>query len=150
MVRILLLTRKGVRVVRVRLDAFTGEAQNEERFTFKYDAVVSARVTEKGTRTTAVDLVRNPDVENLRSREFRLVLSGGETVEMKVNSFKSWQRSVQESESDLMDVAYETSGIENALPILEAIAAEGESWIAHEQDRRKQWSHEWDEVAVAG
>ncbi|MEO6087802.1 MAG: hypothetical protein ABIQ18_32290 [Umezawaea sp.] len=150
MVRILLLTWKGVRVVRLRLDAFTGEAQNEERLMFRYDAVVSAKVTEKGTRTTVVDVARNHDVENLRSREFRLVLSNGEAIEMKVNSFKSWQHSAQESDSDLMDVAYETSGIENALPILEAIAAEGEGWIAHEQDRRKQWSHEWDEVAVAG
>ncbi|HWO68272.1 MAG TPA: hypothetical protein VNO31_50400, partial [Umezawaea sp.] len=149
-VHMLLLTWKGVRLVRVRLDAFTGEARNEERFVFKYEAVVSAKVTEKGTRTTAVDAVRSPDVENLRSREFRLVLSSGEAIGMKVNSFKSWQDSAQESESDLIDVAYETSGIENALPILESIAAEGESWIAHEQDRRKQWSHEWDEVAVAG
>ncbi|PRY34279.1 hypothetical protein [Umezawaea tangerina] len=149
-VHMLLLTWKGLRLVKVRLDAFTGEAQNEVRFMFRYDAVVSAKVTEKGTRTTAVDAVRSPDVENLRSKEFRLVLSNGEAIEMKVNTFKSWQHSAQESESDLMDVAYETSGIENALPILEAIAAEGEGWIAHEQERRKQWSHEWDEVAAVG
>ncbi|MFD1148989.1 hypothetical protein [Saccharothrix hoggarensis] len=149
MVRILLLTRKGVRVVRLRLDAHTGEAQNEERFMFRYDAVVSAKVTEKGVRTTAVNAVQDLDVENLRSRVFRLVLSNGEAIEMKVNSFKSWQQSHEESESELIDAAYETSGIENALPILEAIAAEGEDWITHERERRRQWSREWDEVTVA-
>ncbi|MCP2167118.1 hypothetical protein [Goodfellowiella coeruleoviolacea] len=148
-VRILLLTQKGVREVSLHLDAHTGEAKNEERFMFRYDAVVSAKVTEKGVRTTGVNALQDSDVENLRSREFRLVLSNGEAIKMKVNSFKSWQHQ-DESDSELIDAAYETSGIETALPILEAIAAEGEGWIAHEQDRRKQWSREWDEVAVAG
>ncbi|MBW4719987.1 hypothetical protein [Saccharothrix obliqua] len=148
MVRILLLTRKGVRYAKLRLDANTGEAQNEERLMFRYDAVVSAKVTEKGSRTTAVNALENGDVENLRSRDLRLVLTNGDPIEMKANSFMSRQHPHDESESELIDAAYETSGIENALPTLEAIAAEGEEWLVHEQERREQWAREWDRVVV--
>jgi len=150
LVQIILLSRKGVRVVGMRLDAHTGEARNEERFMFQYDAVVSVKVSEKGVRTTSAEGPQDLDVENLRSRVFRLVLSSGEAFEMKVNSFKNSRQAEDEDEAELVDAAYETSGIENTLPVLESIAAEGESWIAREQDRREQWSRDWDEGSATG
>ncbi|ACU39972.1 hypothetical protein [Actinosynnema mirum] len=140
LVRILLLTRKGVRLIRLHLDAHTGEARNEERFLFRYDAVVSAKVTEKGVRATAADDEERTDVEDLRSRVFTLVLSNNESIAVRVDASASG-----EDPEALVEAAYETSGIENALPLLESIAAEGEDWIEHERERRRQWTRDWDE-----
>jgi hypothetical protein len=40
-------------------------------------------------------------------------------------------------------VALQTSGIDAALPILEAVAAEGSDWIDRDKERRERWSDEF-------
>ncbi|NUT92475.1 MAG: hypothetical protein HOY78_10630 [Saccharothrix sp.] len=147
-VHILLLTHHGVRAFKLRLDAHTGEARNEERQVFNYDKIASARVTERGVRTTTADDSSAPDVEEVKSGTFHMVLMSGEKIELKVDHFSD-QRSDGETDAEYTEVAYETSGIKRAIPILESIVSEGENWIARDRERRKQWAHDWDEpVAV--
>jgi hypothetical protein len=147
-VHILLLTHHGVRAFKVHLDAHTGEARNEARRVFSYDKIASARVTEKGVRTTTGDATES-EVEDLKSGTFHMVLMSGEEIELKVDHFKDRQAD-EETEAQFADVAYETSGIKRAIPILESIVSEGENWIVRDRARREQWAHDWDETTVGG
>jgi hypothetical protein len=61
-VHIFLLTYSGMRAMRVHLDFVSGEARNERRELFRYDALASASVQEKGIRTTAVDGLETTEV----------------------------------------------------------------------------------------
>lgn len=138
-VQIFLLTRSGVREARVELDFLTGEARNERRNLFRYDALASASVTESGVRATR----GSAEVERLRSRTFRLTLVNGQHITMVAENFRGAGDATLEDESELFLVALQTSGIEGALPILEAVASEGRDWIVREQERRERWSRDW-------
>lgn len=145
-VRVLLLTRSGVRAAKVHLDFRTGEARNEKRDLFRYDALASARVSEKGMRTTLADNTTPvPELESLSSRKFNLSLVNGKEISITAGSFRNWLGAKTESDGELIEVAFQTSGVESALPILEAVAAEGRHWIERDQQRRRQWSRRWDE-----
>lgn len=145
-VHILLLTYHGVRAFKVHLDAHTGEARNEARQVFSYDKIASAWVKEKGVRTTTGDPAES-EVEDLKSGTFHLVLMSGEEIRLKVDHFKD-QQADEETEAQFAEVAYETSGIKRAIPILESIVSEGENWIVRDRDRRAQWARDWDETTV--
>ncbi|MFJ8959118.1 hypothetical protein ACIRG5_06975 [Lentzea sp. NPDC102401] len=142
-VQIFLLTRSGVREMRVELDFLTAEARNERRNLFRYDALASASVTEVGLRTTRGEGDGTREVEKLRSRKFRLTLVNGADITVVAENFRNADDAVLEDESELYLVALQTSGIDAALPVLEAVAAEGSDWIDREQERRERWSREW-------
>ncbi|SHG82965.1 DUF308 domain-containing protein [Streptoalloteichus hindustanus] len=141
-VQIFLLTRGGVREARVELDFLTGEAKNERRNLFRYDALASATVNETGVRTTRGEGPRTEEVERLRRRTFQLTLVNGQNITVMAENFRSQAESL-EDDSELFLVALQASGIETALPILEAVASEGPDWIAREQERRERWSRDW-------
>jgi hypothetical protein len=142
-VQIFLLTRSGVRETRLELDFLTGEARNERRNLFSYDKLASASVAETGLRATRGEGDGTREVERLRSRQFRLTLVHGGDITVVAENFRNANDSVLEDDSELFLVALQTSGIDAALPILEAVAAEGSDWIAREQERRAQWSRDW-------
>ncbi|MGW6444089.1 hypothetical protein [Lentzea sp. NPDC055074] len=142
-VQIFLLTRSGVRETRVQLNFLTGEARNERRNLFRYDALASASVSEVGMRATRGVGEGAREVERLRSRRFRLTLVNGRDITVVAENFRNANDSVLEDETELFLVATQTSGIDAALPILEAVAAEGSDWIDREQERRDRWSREW-------
>ncbi|MFD1148988.1 hypothetical protein [Saccharothrix hoggarensis] len=142
-VQIFLLTRSGVRETRVELDFLTGDAWNERRHLFRYDALASASVTEKGLRATRGEGPRTKEVERLRSRAFQLTLVNGRDITVVAENFRNQQDDHIEDESELFVVALQTSGIDAALPILEAVAAEGSDWIARDHERRQRWSRDW-------
>ena len=48
-----------------------------------------------------------------------------------------------DDEAELERLAAATSGMDAALPILEAVAHQGRAWIDLERDRRNVWSHAW-------
>ncbi|SFB48485.1 hypothetical protein SAMN05216266_113148 [Amycolatopsis marina] len=145
MVQIFLLTSSGVREARVELDFLTGEAKNERRNLFQYNALASATVTESGMRTTKGEGPQTEEVERLRSRTFRLSLVNGQHLTVVAENFRSKFDDTLENESELFLVALQSSGIESALPILESVAAEGAEWITREQERRRRWSRDWSE-----
>ncbi|MFS8097894.1 hypothetical protein LFM09_12205 [Lentzea alba] len=142
-VQIFLLTRSGVRESRQELNFLTGEARNERRNLFRYDALASASVRETGVRATRGFGEDTQEVERLRSRRFCLTLVNGRDITVVAENFRNANDTVLEDESELFLVALQTSGIDAALPILEAVAAEGSDWIAREQERREQWSRDW-------
>lgn len=142
-VQIFLLTRSGVRETRLELDFLTGEARNERRNLFRYDALASASVTETGLRATRGEGDGTREVERLHSRKFCLTLVNGRDITVVAENFRNADDSALEDDSELFLVALQTSGIDAALPILEAVAAEGSDWIAREQERREQWSRDW-------
>jgi hypothetical protein len=82
-------------------------------------------------------------VERLHSRKFCLTLVNGRDITVVAENFRNADDSALEDDSELFLVALQTSGIDAALPILEAVAAEGSDWIAREQERREQWSRDW-------
>ena len=48
-----------------------------------------------------------------------------------------------DDEAELKQLAAATSGMDAALPILEAVAHKGRDWIEFENDRRTMWSRNW-------
>ncbi|AOS63775.1 hypothetical protein [Actinoalloteichus hymeniacidonis] len=142
-VQIFLLTRNGVREARVDLEFLSGKASDERRNLFRYEALASASVTEKGSRVTEVLGNVTRPVESLRSRTFRLTLVNGDAITVVAENFRKPEDDVIENDSDLFSAALQSSGIDTALPILEAVAAEGSHWIARDEERRVRWSRDW-------
>ncbi|MEO6087803.1 MAG: hypothetical protein ABIQ18_32295 [Umezawaea sp.] len=140
-VQIFLLTHSGVREARVELDFLTGDAWNERRHLFRYDALASASVTEKGLRATR----GSKEVEQLRSRSFQLTLVNGRDITVVAENFRNQHEDDIEDESELFLAALHTSGIDTALPILEAVACDGADWIARDRERSQRWSQDWHE-----
>ncbi|WP_245887360.1 hypothetical protein [Umezawaea tangerina] len=138
-VQLFLLTHSGVREARVELDFLSGDAWNEQRHLFRYDALASASVTEKGLRATR----RGKEVEQLRSRSFQLTLVNGRDITVVAENFRNQYEDDIEDESELFLAALHTSGIDTALPILEAVACEGADWIARDRERSQRWSQGW-------
>lgn len=149
-VLIFLLTGSGVRQVTVDLDFLQGKAHNERRNAFRYEALASASVRETGVRVANHQGVQQPDEhdaplqnERLRSRSFRLTLVSGEKLSVVTESFRNLSDDELEDADELLKLALRTSGIEGALHVLEAVAAEGPNWIGHERERRRRWSQDW-------
>ncbi|HWO68271.1 MAG TPA: hypothetical protein VNO31_50395 [Umezawaea sp.] len=138
-VQLFLLTHSGVREARVELDFLSGDAWNEQRHLFRYDALASASVTEQGLRATR----SGKEVEQLRSRSFQLTLVNGRDITVVAENFRNQYEDEIEDESELFLAALHTSGIDTALPILEAVASEGADWIARDRERSQRWSQDW-------
>ncbi|MFD5829296.1 hypothetical protein [Lentzea sp. NPDC060358] len=143
-VQIFLLTGSGVREMRVELNFLTGEARNERRILFRYDALASASVAETGMRLIRGEGAGASEVERLRTRKFCLTLVNGQNINVVAENFRNADDAVLEDETELFLVEMQTSGIDAALPLLEAVAAEGSDWISREHERREQWSRTWD------
>lgn len=130
-VTVMLLTKHGARVSRVNLDFLTGEHRNEGWYVFGYDRIASAslQVVERNVRASSGELVRRV------RREFRLrLLDGAEIMRIKDSpGFRSDTDVDDESELELLAAA--TSGMDAALPVLEAAAHRGREWIEREYDR---------------
>ncbi|MDG6101406.1 hypothetical protein Daura_39920 [Dactylosporangium aurantiacum] len=156
-VLVFLLTGSGVRQFSVLVDFATGTVSNENRFTFRYDAIASAGVTQRSVRIDnlrpsartsaldagdAADLRRNADLnrgELVFARSFRLALVNNDLFNVHVENFdEGLVDRVREDPRTLLDLALDSAGITAALHILEAVAAEGKDWIARELRRRSR------------
>jgi hypothetical protein len=140
LVTVILLTRYGARVSRVYLNFTTGEIKNENWHVFGYDRIASAslRVLEKTAR-------RGPDEppRTVRSRQFRLRLLDGEEI-IKINERLDLENDTEvDDEAELERLAAATSGMDSALPVLEAVAHQGRAWIDLERNRRNLRSRDW-------
>jgi hypothetical protein len=138
LITVILLTRYGVRASRVYLDFITGEVKNENWYVFGYDRIASASLSVR-ERTTS----RGSDEpeRKMRNREFRLRLLDGSEI-IKINE-RLDDNDAEVDEAELEGLTAATSGMDAALPVLEAVAHQGRDWIALESDRRKLWSRGW-------
>jgi hypothetical protein len=143
-VQIFLLTRSGVREVKVELNFLTGEVRNERRNLFRYDALASAQVTERGVRTTRSGGHLPVDVVRLRSRTLRLTLLNGHDIAVLGENFRRNPETLLEDEEENQALStLQSAGVEGAMPILESVASEGADWIAKEHERRQRWARDW-------
>ncbi|RSN65461.1 hypothetical protein DMH01_03545 [Amycolatopsis sp. WAC 04182] len=139
-VMVILLTRHGVRASRVYLDFITGEVKNEAWNVFGYDRIASASLTvrEKTVKRPA------ESEHKVRNRDFRLRLLDGREI-LAVSDRVDVENDTEDDEVELNQLAAATSGMDAALPILEAVAHKGRDWIEFENDRRAMWSRNWSE-----
>lgn len=150
-VRLFLMTKSGVREIEIKLNFLDGTMRDEQRISFGYEKLASVMVSEVGVRISNEHpyVVENGyraeplEVTNLRSREFRLTLLNGEDITVIAENFKGVADTTVESESQLMRIALDSSGITGTLHILEAVAADGRDWIIREQERRKRRLQDW-------
>lgn len=151
---VFLLTSSGVREVEVDLNFLDGSIRDERRFSFSYESLASARVTEVGVRYAhdGRHIVRAGSViapvdgsVEVRSRAFQLSLVNSQDVTVVVENFDGLTDTDQEDRDALSRMALDTSGVATALHVLEAVAAEGRDWIIRESERRKQRSLDWRE-----
>ncbi|MGB3444651.1 MAG: hypothetical protein WBA97_38415 [Actinophytocola sp.] len=153
-VLVFLLTQHGVREVDVDLNFLTGAIYDERRTAFKYDALASARVLEKGFHSAegqqhVVLLGRDVHLTEksalVISRTFELALVNDQKIEVVVDNYEGLiDDSATEDRNKLDELALDSSGVAIALHILEAVAAEGREWITREQDRRDRRWREWE------
>jgi len=143
-VQIFLLSQSGVREVTAHLDFLTGEVSNERRTLFRYNTLASARVVERGVRTTKATTLEPVKVERLRAYTLRLTLLNGEEITVIGENLRRNPGDLLDgAEQDDRLLTLQSSGIEGALPILESVAAEGSEWIAKEHERRQRWARDW-------
>ncbi|WP_208636084.1 hypothetical protein [Amycolatopsis thailandensis] len=149
-VLVFMLTKSGVREIEVQLNFLTGDVHNEQRKSFRYDALASAHVVEVGIRfaDNRRYVVRGDDPAHLgavsvRSREFRLSLLSSEDITVLVEGAGGLTDVTMEDESVVLQTSLMASGIAGALHVLEAVAAEGRDWIVREQERRRRRSQDW-------
>lgn len=161
-VLVFLLTEHGVREVDVDLNFLTGAIYDERRTSFRYDALASAQVLEKGFQSAEgqhhiVLLGRDVHLTDksslVISRTFELALVNDQKIEVVVDNYEGLiDDSTTENRSTLDTLALDSSGVTIALHILEAVAAEGRDWIAREQDRRtrrwREWARDRRDIAV--
>ena len=151
-----LLTEAGVRQMLVKLDFETGVARDQERTTFRYDAIASARVAEFGIRfddghreiiLPQEDEGRKGgkvDREKLASKlifrqMFRLSLVNGQDIDITMENLREgvFERIEDDPDSMATSVA-DTSDVTGAMGILEAVAADGREWITKARARRRR------------
>lgn len=165
LVTVFLLTRAGVRQVTTRLNFRNGDVYNQQRRSFRYDAIVSASVNETGVRyhpgrrqamspenpwtggqdaSGAVALHEEPQ-RTLNGKiilrlDFQLSLGNRDRIDFLVENFEDWDDQVDEDPLRLLDLALDTSGIAAALEVLEAISGHGAQWVEERIRRRRRWT----------
>ncbi|RLK59607.1 hypothetical protein [Actinokineospora cianjurensis] len=135
-VTVILLTTHGVRASQGYLDFLTGEIKDTSWDTFGYDRIASAslRVQEKAA-------YKRPG--KVRNRLFTLRLLNNHEIITVDERLDIEDDTKAADESELERLAAATSGMDAALPVLEAVAHQGSAWITLERDRRTLWSRTW-------
>ncbi|WP_424186783.1 hypothetical protein ACOBQX_02820 [Actinokineospora sp. G85] len=139
MITVILLTRFGIRISRVRLDFTTGEVVNENWDVFGYDRIASASLAVRDS--SVIDKGAAERTRSVRDREFRLrLLDGAEIIKVKERLGLD-DTDVAEDEAE--QLAVQTSGMDAAFPVLQAVALHGPGWTEYERDRRVRWTKTW-------
>ncbi len=165
-VTVFLLTKAGVRLVRMTLDFRTGEVYNQVRRSFRYDVITSASATETGVRYDSGRREVMPTPENpwslgqdgslttarhqelrrsiidgsaILSQDFQLSLRNGERVTFLVeNITAAFSDRSDEDPISLLDLALDNSGLSVALEMLENISGHGSQWVEDRLTRRRR------------
>lgn len=113
---VFLLTRDGIRQIAYALRTKDGSAEELERESYGYRAIVSVQAS-------------IPKSTNKYRQNFRLHLVSGRIVTFNVaDELEEW--SSENGDVSLLDTAtQEATGLRNTLHILEGVAADGQEWI---------------------
>jgi hypothetical protein len=141
-------TDNGVREFIVDLDMFTGTIHKERRTSFRYDALAAARLFEHGDRRLGRGrVILNPEVSGpgaddmralMRNQVLSVSLVSGHTNDVVVENFNDLTDENLEDMRRLKELALDTSGVREALRVLESVAGEGRDWAANERRRLRQ------------
>ncbi|WP_033346446.1 hypothetical protein [Catenuloplanes japonicus] len=117
---VFLLTADGVRQMTADLDFAQGEMQIRKRTNYRYEAVASVHVTEAGGAQP----------------RFKLTLVNGEAIDVRVTGGDLGLPDLRADSSVAEAVSLDSTGLKNALQVLEGIAAEGKRWVHLDRERR--------------
>jgi hypothetical protein len=146
-ITIFLLTDSGVRQLSTTLVFASAAELNEQRQSFRYDAIAMAKVAEAGR--TVHDQRRyyqfgrpdmaDPSSKVIYSQVLRIMLMSGDgdAINVLIENFDDDFADYREQdERQLYEMAIDSSGIAAALRVLEAVAADGKQWIERDRERR--------------
>ncbi len=157
LVWLFLLTEAGVRQMVVYLDFETGVARDQQRTTFRYDSIASARVTEfgirfdaghreiilpvesGGRRTGGKGERERPVTSLIFSQTFRLSLTNGQDIDIAVENLQEGLlERIEDDPDSLESPVADIADVTGAMGILEAVAADGREWITKARARRRR------------
>ena len=145
-VTIFLLTDSGVRQWSTTLYFASAAEANEQRQSFRYDAIAMAKVAEAG-RTVhdqrryyqfgRLDLADQSKVIYGRVLRIMLMSGDGDAINILIENFDDEFADHREKDKrQLYEMAIDSSGVAAALRVLEAVAADGRQWIERDRERR--------------
>ncbi len=150
-VKIFLLTDGGVHETEYELDFKTGTVRDPHHMSFRYDALASARLAEVSVQWAGNRRIRKLADGNYQvgdqmvfQQALWLSLVNAEEISVLIDDFRGLTDS-GDDESKLREMALQTSGVQGALLILQAVAREGREWIARQRARRKRWWEDYNE-----
>jgi hypothetical protein len=129
---VFLLAEDGVRQVRANLDFMTGTLTIRERTSYRYDTIVSVRVSQ----------------EARRGQTFELTLTAGDPITVRVRDADAGEtqqdqdagpmEEPQEAAEADEDIAPDVTSVANLLHALEGVAGEGRNWF-----QGRDWARAW-------
>lgn len=152
LVKIFLLTDGGVHETEYELDFRTGTVRDPHHMSFRYDALASARLAEVSVQWAP----GNRRVRKLADGSYQvgdqmtfqqalwLSLVNGEEISVLIDDFLGLTDS-GDDQSKLREMALQSSGVQSALHILQAVAREGRQWISRQRARRRRWWEDYHE-----
>lgn len=144
MLRAFLLTEHGVRKAEMRLSLASGALNDEQRMSFPYRAISWAQMGERTVRTRGrrqtADLLDGhvgPPTHPVWSQKLALTLTSGKEVVIHANHEP--EGNADSDAPDPAEPSSEDSGdVVAALRFLEAVAADGSTWVRRERRRRQK------------
>jgi hypothetical protein len=136
---VILLTKFGIRVSRTQLDLTTGDARDKSWDVFGYDRIASASLSMRDRTAVTAGPAEPTRTEHVRHLRLRL-LDGTDILEVKERLALD---DTDLDESEVAHLAVQTSGMDAAFPVLQAVALHGPAWTHHERDRRALCSKTW-------
>lgn len=144
-VKIFLLTDGGVHETEYELDFKTGTVRDPHHMSFRYDALASARLAEVSVQWAGnrrirklADGTHQVGDQMIFQQALWLSLVNAEEISVLIDDFRGLTDS-GDDQSKLREMALQSSGVQSALHILQAVAREGREWIARQRARRKRW-----------
>ena len=122
---VFLLTSDGVRQMSADLLFLQGDVREGDRLNFRYDAVVSAHVSQAP---------RASDRSRIQ-QTFKLTLVNGEPISVIVTDLDPEDFQQGENERSLERATLDAASVGNTLHLLEGIAAEGKAWLQQTEER---------------
>lgn len=121
---VFLLTRDGVRQIRVDLDFETTHYRRQERSNYRFDAVAAVHVED------TID----------KRRLFELGLLNGHS--MTIDVMGPGTKPLEGEPPNLSEITFDAAGLYSTLDMLEAVAAEGKGWVSEEKERAEMLTKE--------
>jgi hypothetical protein len=125
---VFLLTRDGVRQIRVELDFETTEYRRQERSNYRFDAVAAVHVED------TID----------KRRLFELGLLNGQC--MTIDVMGPGTKPLEGEPPNFTEITLDAAGLYSTLDMLEGVAAEGKGWVSEERERGEMLTKELTEA----